>query len=479
MGKDFIIEKNVLIAYVGDNTISKIVIPDGVKKIGKEIFQEKMTAEKLIIKLPTSIKDPANYDEYCNYYFNAGTEVELVYKNKEKIARKKENKSKPKKSSGIDYVKINRDFNSSIETGDYSNEYLAIPNGVCSINTSITAKVVLVPKTVDPNYFSKINAEIYLFEHPILNATWVPEKANYVFEGIEYASVKYVNAIKSKGYNYLKTNKGLIVSEFNIDIAKFSSIPEKLEGQKVLALNKVDLLKDFPGKETEFVDDNTKLKDELKGLYPLFKYQKKQLRDKVRDTIYTEKTRLNEQREFGRVDDPCTEETIKGDAPAIYRFPISLILALIFGGFMFNFLINSYPDGNGKIFTSIFFTVILFFIAWIILGIIKYAIICAIDKAREEKRLNNNVPLITYSDRSKHHRKIQKAFPEGLYLKVIRIYRNEIADYAKNVKEENENNKKERSKEIKEFWETTGYSSSNSYTIYDNNGNQIGKIDKD
>lgn len=55
MGDDFIINGDVLEAYVGNPDITDLFIPDGIRIINSRIFQEKMK-NPLSIHLPESVE---------------------------------------------------------------------------------------------------------------------------------------------------------------------------------------------------------------------------------------------------------------------------------------------------------------------------------------------------------------------------------------------------------------------------------------
>jgi len=482
MNKDFIIENNVLKSYIGDNSVSKIVIPEGVKEIGENIFNEELLSEEISIVLPKSLKGVVD-----KKIFNTNAKIVLVYGNKSQMPKVKEIVTKETKQSqkrvedDIDYIKINKEFNNAIVEGNLSNEFLSIPYGVYSIKKPISANIVFIPETVNPKYFPKISANFYLFECFSLSCDWIPSSALYVYEYIKHESVEYVNAMEEKGYNYVKTNKGIIVTKFDINIAKFKTMPETLEGQKVITLHKVDMLNGINGCDRDFTDTNTNLKEALQELYPIFKDKKREIHENLKNKISDDKRKLQDQKKAvlegdsitkkkrDKIDDPYDEE-IKYDyyTPRASRIPISLILALIFAG-VAGYFIREPLRVNV---TWFLVTGAIFLGLWVFFGIVRFAIFNALNNPERGRKLVKGKPVIKYSTRSYYHKQMAYVIPEGLYLRAIRLYDNEMEKFVTKLQNEIAR------ANLKSLFDTSDMNYGDSYTIYDNSGNQIGKIDK-
>ncbi len=283
MTSDFVVEKGQLKAYLGSPDISgDFVIPEGVKKIGSEIFQENIKGDITIIfpstfeKLEENSFDKANV--VCYDFSKAkkvvdmssinlkGTVNKIILPTTLKVFTASVNgkvKFKDVYVSDGEHV-VNNGFElcPELEILDLKGITLKSDNFIIPSNIKkfeqggLTARqITILPKSklkivslgsLDTlsipygiDYLECQSVNYVFFEKSALNLRQFKIKNNkqpFVFENIDIANVTYHEELEQKGINYYSTNNGLIITQLDNTIAKFKDIPTEYDGKKILAL---------------------------------------------------------------------------------------------------------------------------------------------------------------------------------------------------------------------------------------------------
>ncbi len=255
---DFIIENGVLKAYLGKPNVDKLVIPDGVTAIGACFLQEKVTARQLVIS--SSVKEI----EY-NAFDKLVCEDMIIDGNGKNL-----------------YV---------INDLPDNTKFFKVPKNCCSFcehkslwSSRHIGAIVLHRRVVLPEYldcFEYVFFEKELTDNELRN--YYPHKGpdKYLYDGVDYDSLEYVDELSTKGLRYFKTSKGIVIAEIDNRIAKWEDIPERLDGWIINSVN-VFYPYDY---EFDRKIDSKETKVKLTDLYTRLRYQAVENKKKIGEIV--------------------------------------------------------------------------------------------------------------------------------------------------------------------------------------------------
>lgn len=272
--KDYILEGDVFVAYVGDPNIVEFEIPDGVRVIKKNIFQQTVGSanDGLKIKIPASVE----IIETCAFN-NCNIKSFEIDKN----ARIKTIGA----STNYDSKSLIDEIVLPVDCDEYSIGWLRpkvvkVPKGctVKKLNLTLCHGVdinLILPKidlsvlNLDYDSATTTHTRRHLFYGGEISDQLRDQFSyfSYVYENMDTDNIEYVNKLKSKGISYFKTDKGIIVNELNNAKAKFEDLPTEYDGMPILDWNLV-LFKE----KTESYSGPNNSEKMTGSLYPKLKY---------------------------------------------------------------------------------------------------------------------------------------------------------------------------------------------------------------
>lgn len=286
---DFGISDGVLEAYLGDTSVGTLVIPEGVKKIGDYIFQNKMEKE-LTIVLPSTLETInknafyatkikcldfskckiIDYNDIAKEVFAPETIIipDTIIKLELKRGVNETNKvtvySEGKLCELGDFSKC-----TNLKVLDLSGAFLTtelidtcvLPDslekfilGGYRYRQGFTFRLVKFSsnskiKEINASDIEAITVPSGVKEISAMNASWVFFEGTsldlynssqfldtYIVDNVDIDSIKFVDEMATKGVKYYETSKGIYIAELNNNIAKFEEIPTEYDGKNVLAM---------------------------------------------------------------------------------------------------------------------------------------------------------------------------------------------------------------------------------------------------
>lgn len=482
MSSDFIINGDVLEAYIGSPNITDLYIPDGIITINSNIFQEKMD-NPLSIHLPASVEiinKEAFYNCNCKC-FNIPKDSKLKYIGVDAI-----------KGDLVDEIILPEGMEEFYRSSNLNIKFLKIPKSLKTVQVS--AYIMAIPEENSLEKNCKFNNTLYIMYGGKLDIEmrYKFKDAHYVYDNIDIDSISIVNDANS-GINYIRTSRGVIITDIDNKIANLTDLPKSINGEKVLSIN---ILYPFPrtwvgsqsfryGVMINDYDNEKKLKEKLQNLYPIVQYIATKT-EKELDKLYDE-----------------TYETgiIVPDkfVPFVDNYDYSGIPLYFFGaggliGFIFFFIYASEINPSIKN-TSLFLPGP--FIFGVVLGIVLLLfsfLIIIIKKKEKAKKLAIEYQLYVLIINN-YIEDVKSRVPEGYDNKVISLVRDKVLerlkrlkiierDIAHKIQMVYEMNKeilaqKERDEALKRIAnELSKSNSSSSYDIYDENHRKIGEINR-
>lgn len=278
----FIVNKGVLKAYIGNPDITELVIPEGVVTIQESIFQEQV-GKSLTIKFPSTFLNTSPDA------FKKGSVSTLDFSNCEKIKDFSQivlnghfsevilpaslvKIAVDDKNFRIGNIKI-ADKKNVYEFGDFSHcknlKELSFKNLYCSAqelvlpetlqsfeqgglncqNIKISAKSCLekldvhdLNSIVVPARVSDFNAKKVKYVFFAKSALDTNDCAcdGYVVENVDIENITFKDEMSDKGIKYFETSRGLVVTDLDNNIAKFSSVPTIYNNKKIIAFSIVN-----------------------------------------------------------------------------------------------------------------------------------------------------------------------------------------------------------------------------------------------
>jgi len=288
MGDDFIINGDVLEAYVGNPDITDLFIPDGIRIINSRIFQEKMK-NPLSIHLPESVErihKEAFRNCNCKHFnFPKGSKLKCI----EECAIEGELVEEMILPEGME------EFNSV--SNKLCIKFLKVPKSLHKLQAD--AYIMAIPEENSLQDFSFKNTLFIMYSGKLdLEARYKFRNAHYVYENIDLDSISIVNDSKS-GISYIRTSRGVIITDIDNNIANLTDLPKTINGEEVLSVN---IFYPFSRKWT--VDPSPKYrkllngndneevaKEKLGNLYSKVKYFVTKVENKL-DQLYTLERRI-------------------------------------------------------------------------------------------------------------------------------------------------------------------------------------------
>lgn len=271
--KDYIMEGDAFVAYIGKPDIVDFEIPDGVRVIKKGIFQQTVGSSKngIKVKIPASV-EVIEACAFNNCYIKS---FEIA---KDAHIRIFGDSSNCDMESLIDEIVL------PVDCDEYSIGWLRpkvvkVPKG-CTVkklrlwlsrNTNlILPKIDLSVLEMDSFPASETHTRANLFYGGEIPDEYRNQLSSfaYVYENMDTENIEYVDKLKGKGISYFKTDKGIIVNELNNAKAKFEDLPTEYDGMPVLDWNLVL----FKEKTESFSSSSTSSEKMTGNLYPKLKY---------------------------------------------------------------------------------------------------------------------------------------------------------------------------------------------------------------
>lgn len=495
--KDFIIEDGKVIAYVGDSKVSEITIPDGVTEIGESIFQEKMGVITLNIASSVKIIDDyafcvkggykeeislSNPKKVSDVKFETWGRVHLSQVNipkdsqLEKIGRfafygKTDELFIPKTLISIeklyrygissDFVinKLVFDDEINLQKIDYlpSDDIVKVPRCLTSVKEISAKFIVIIPKElVHIENMNWITSQYVFVERSLKDEEHSRINAEFVLENVNIENINYVDKLEEKGYSYIETSKGLILTKLNNKIAKFDDIPTEIDGKPIWCNNLINPL-DI---------ENDAEKENLGDLYAKLKYEANKKKDNIINSINEARPKIQrnnyEYYACGVISKTAKSE-MKGMKPLLMFF-VGGIIGFIIG------IVVLYKNQHLNFFTPVFFALGLAVLCCLVqLGIIVINYPSNVLKRQQKKGkfeeiyLHSSIMLLDKLVCEKHEQeKEDAAFWDRILHGTAEEQRqkrieNELSELNKNLRNSN---------------------SSSSYDVYTNDGEHIGRIDK-
>ena len=271
--KDYIIEGDEFVAYVGKPDIVDFEIPDGVRVIKKGIFQQTVGSLKNGLK----IKIPASVEIIETYAFN-NCYIKSFEIDKDAHIKTLGDSTNYDTESFIDEIVLPVDCD-EYSVGWLRPKVIKVPKG-CKVkklrlwlsrNTNlILPKMDLSVLEMDSFPASETHTRANLFYGGEIPDEYRNQLSSfaYVYENMDTENIEYVDKLKGKGISYFKTDKGIIVNELNNAKAKFEDLPTEYDGMPVLDWNLVL----FKEKSESFSSSSTSSEKMTGNLYPKLKY---------------------------------------------------------------------------------------------------------------------------------------------------------------------------------------------------------------
>lgn len=551
MDNNFIVEKGVLKAYLGSPKISgDFVLPEGIKVISGDFLQENLTSPINIIFPSTfeTFEEGAFSKAIVNCYDFSKCDIKdisnlpfgsinkiILPNTLETLAVKDSDNygyvvtfeqiiiahdgtqdmpfdfSACKNLKKISFAKMNK--NATIEkfvlpscTLEFNQGGLSIKEFVfdenCEIEKLTLASAIdglVVPKSVKEFKAPALN---YLFlEGKLQDIPTLNVGGPCVVEDV--TSVEFVDK-SSEGVRYYKTNKGIIITYLDNNIAKFDEVPSEYDGQKVIALAVLDPFAQFESAADKLTNIKAKViyqtnnsKKKVDDLYN--KYSKDMTAGNCLSPeydVYANESTLNRMhkvkkklKRYNRIDDiPAWAKWV---IPLIPYFIIFTLVGVLAEN---NIKIINLTGNTGKIIAGIievFAVVLYFFSVWLLFY--HYG-------DRKENLLRESVYPTIITDNSPRPKitEICNIVDEPYKLKAIFYLDKKLKEKAQQLikdaklsaelramfetalygtpEERREKARKERIEaSLKEIANAT---KNESYNVYDKNGNEIMKIDK-
>lgn len=280
---DFIIEKNTLLAYIGNPEVQEITIPDGVEIIGTKIFQQKINGDRgIVINLSKSVKRIEDQAFNCKCkQFNIPKDSQLEYIGAAFVFGSSDSFYLP---ASLQFFDSNNSFIlKDIEVAEGcglkeisslpTKKIVKIPQNFNTVQNIKAEFIVIVPKNL--NAFSSIKSKYVFFEGEVKDIWRRRIEAEFVYENIDPESVEFVDKTEECGIAYIKTSKGAVVTEIIEEKAQFEEIPEEVDGIKIYEINVIDF---WNNKESEE-------KQKLGKLYPALRFFANKQKDEIEQTI--------------------------------------------------------------------------------------------------------------------------------------------------------------------------------------------------
>lgn len=287
----FVIEGSVLKAYIGNPEITELVIPEGVVTIQDKIFQDQV-GNSMTVVFPSTIKNIKNNAftngnifrldfRNCNKLQDFSTVIERLdpkkpgycladsmYINELVLPTSIVSFSLPDELK-LEFGKVKfADENGIVELSDLSKcknlKKISFKNVNCSAQTmTIPDSLISFEQGALNCQELKISSNSRLEELHVhdLNIVTVPSKVRkfesknvkyvffaksaldtveckcdaYVIENVDIENITFKDEMKDKGLKYFETSKGLVITDLDNRIAKFTSLPTEFEGKKIVA----------------------------------------------------------------------------------------------------------------------------------------------------------------------------------------------------------------------------------------------------
>lgn len=497
----FIIDKGVLKAYIGNPDITELVIPEGVVTIQEGIFQEQV-GRSLTIRFPSSFEsvspDAFKKGNISNLDFSKCSKI----KDFSKIVLKGYFNEVILPTSIVKFAICDRNFYvSKIKVSDGENIYdfgdfshcknlkeVSFKGVNCSANTFVLPDNL---KTFEQGGLScqniKISAKSHLEKLDVhdLNYIGIPasvkelstKNVKYVFfaksaldtrecasdaysiDNVDIENIIFKDEMSEKGVKYFETSRGLVITDLDNDIAKFSSVPTEYNNKKIIAFSMIN----------PFENDNGYYDEKLGAIKTEMKYMVNQNLINSKELIKT-----------------CYGKSSSGsfkDIKSRKRWFLTLgcgLLAFVIC-VLISFLINKKFEPN---------SVAVGFYVFLIVSVVAYFIFKFTIKGEEWRKSELRTRFKETS--------VYKTIDEPYRLKAIEYISKEINQSMKKAREDaqkryanekfydevlhgskEERQRKELASKLDEINRNLRDSnSSGSYDLYDNNGNKVGRIDK-
>ena len=510
--KDYIIEGDVFVAYIGKQDIVDFEIPDGVRVIKKGIFQQTVGSSKNGIK----VKIPASVEVIETCAFN-NCHIKSFEIAKDAHIKTIGDSNNYDMESLIDEIVL------PVDCDEYSIGWLRpnvvkVPKG-CKVkklrlwlsrNTNlILPKMDLGVLEMDSFPASETHTRANLFYGGEIPDEYRNQLSSfsYVYENIDTENIEYVDELKGKGISYFKTDKGIIVNALDNAKAKFEDLPAEYDGMPILDWNLVL----FKEKSESFSSASTRSEKMTSNLYPKLKYyaNKEEENFDLASREYFDYRKARMSRASSQSSSSNDEYSVKFWLRIIFCFGLPIVVTVLMAYLKHENIIHISQTWEyllcNMIWPSLFIYFFVFNIPIFVIRMIKFII----SKSKQRKIVKNakadsNASTVENVGGVKHSPKLQIIYNHMQPKNVNRAYflikeqeeklaisERKLADAQADVKRalnnyihgtSEERAQREISNKLdtlnKNISESNKNSSSGSYDVYDNEGSYIGRIDK-
>ncbi len=496
----FIVDKGVLKAYIGNPDISELVIPEGVVKIQEGIFQEQV-GRSLTIRFPSTFEsvspDAFKKGNVSNLDFGKCSKIKdfskIILKGYFNEVILPAGIVKFAISDSNFYISKIRvsDGKNIFDFGDLSHcknlKEVSFKGVFCSANTfvlpdslknfeqgglscqniKISAKSHLEKLDVhDLNYIgipasvkelSTKNVKYVFFAKSALDTRECASDA-YSIDNVDIENITFKDEMSEKGVKYFETSRGLVITDLDNDIAKFSSVPTEYDNKKIIAFSMIN----------PFENDNGYYDEKLGSIKTEMKYMVNQNLINSKDLI----TKCYSKSDGYSFD-------VKSRKRWLLTFGCGLLAFVIY--MLISFCIHK---------KFIYQSIAIGFYVFLAVAVASYFIFKYTMKGEEWRKSELRT---RYKETS-----VYKKIDEPYRLKAIVYITKEINESMKKAREDaqkryanekfydevlhgskEERQRKELASKLDEINRNLRDSnSSGSYDLYDNNGNKVGRVDK-